>query len=134
VVEVKTRKIVKESINKNLRKMVLPAFDCISNCYKDHSIDLLSIDRVAVKSLSEINDLGYLYNHSTINNFLCMSSLNLSEKIFQKIKVDITFERPTVFYVVSLSVINSKENDNLVALIFPINSKKKSLEEFIKLL
>lgn len=113
--------------------MVLPAFDYISSCYKDHPIDLLSIDRVAVKSFSEINSLGVLYKHSTINNFLCMSSLDLSEKNFQKIKADIKFERLTVFFVVSLSVMDSEENDNLVALIFPINSKNKSLKELIGL-
>ena len=55
-------------------------------------------------------------------------------KNYLKINEDIIFERPRTFFIVSVSVIDSEENDNLVALIFPINSKKKSLKELIGLL
>lgn len=128
-----TRKLLQERIKTKLKKKILASFDFISSYYKECSTEFLSIDNVQLKSFEEIRDLGSLYLCNNSYPFLCITQLPLSNKKVQELRNDISFKSPLTIFVVSISVIDYLENDNLLLLIFPKNSKRKSFSTLLAL-
>lgn len=129
---VNTRKLLQKKVNPKVQKQVLASFDYISSFFKEFSIELLSIDYVLLRSLDEINELGQLYLCKTESPFFCMIGLSPKSNIFYKIGNEVNIKNPISVLMVTLTLIDGFENDNLLVLILPINGKKKSQLKLFK--
>ena len=100
---------------------ILETLSITNQLFEGKTIELLLIDKVYLDNFAEIDNFGSFYKHKEESHFIINTELEISNTNFHAYKNPPNLFVPTIFFIITLSILHEEENDKIFNLIFPEN-------------